>query len=335
MKRKITIVNTYEPLVSIVMPAYNVELYIGKSIESVISQTYDNWELIIINDGSNDNTKKQANIYKDSRITIYSQENQGVSVARNEGLKRIRGEFVAFLDADDLYSPFFLEKLLHNIIIENADMSFSKHRKVRGDIVLEQTPIDILSMPEDNFIKYLLEVKNNAYAVMATLYRTDVIKKHDIFFTENCTFGEDFEFVLKVASQGKVSFHPEYLYTYIYRSDSASHQDLTYKHIIDHINAYARVGDYIKGKGGRDAFLYLKYIRQVKNGTLINFRRKLWEDLKVGNFDEVENQLLVYGQKLYHPSRNFFQKIGNIIKLSIINSDNRFFWKIVNFLSKK
>jgi glycosyltransferase involved in cell wall biosynthesis len=94
-----------EPLVSIMMPAYNAAEFIGQAIESVLAQTYPHWELIIINDGSTDNTAEIAGYYSDARIRLINQPNGGESTARNTALAHMQGELVAFLDADDAYLP--------------------------------------------------------------------------------------------------------------------------------------------------------------------------------------------------------------------------------------
>jgi glycosyltransferase involved in cell wall biosynthesis len=92
-------------LVSIMMPAYNSENFIDLAIESVLRQTYDNWELIIVNDGSTDNTPDIIGKYSDHRIRVFHQENGGESAARNTALAQMNGKWVAFLDADDQYLP--------------------------------------------------------------------------------------------------------------------------------------------------------------------------------------------------------------------------------------
>ena len=94
-------------LVTIVLPAYNASKYLTETINSVISQTYQDFELLVIDDGSTDNTTDIDRDFcqRDSRIRLISQENQGVSVARNTGIKMARGEFIAFLDSDDLWLP--------------------------------------------------------------------------------------------------------------------------------------------------------------------------------------------------------------------------------------
>ncbi len=99
-----------KPVISVIMPAYNAEKYLNKAIDSVINQTLNNWELIIVNDGSTDTTKNIISSYNDPRICSINQENKGRSEARNVALKYARGDYIAFLDADDLYYPTKLEK---------------------------------------------------------------------------------------------------------------------------------------------------------------------------------------------------------------------------------
>jgi glycosyltransferase involved in cell wall biosynthesis len=101
--------------VSVVIPLYNKEAYITRTIDSVLSQTYTNFELLIVDDGSSDNSINIARSYKDIRIRIIKQENRGVSNARNNGIINSQSEWVAFLDADDEYEPSFLENVVNFI----------------------------------------------------------------------------------------------------------------------------------------------------------------------------------------------------------------------------
>lgn len=115
------------PSVSVIMPAYNAELYIREAIDSVIGQSYSNWELIIIDDGSTDTTSKivEKCLVKDERIQYYYQENGKQGKARNLGISKSKGEYLAFLDADDLWLPEKLEIQLRQIIEKNVDLVFS------------------------------------------------------------------------------------------------------------------------------------------------------------------------------------------------------------------
>lgn len=114
-------------LVSIIMPAYNAEKFIAESIESVISQTYTNWELIIINDGSTDNTQYIIDEYtkKDVRILSYYQENGKQGKARNNGLSRSKGDLIAFLDSDDLWLPQKIEISVDEFYKRDQDVLFT------------------------------------------------------------------------------------------------------------------------------------------------------------------------------------------------------------------
>lgn len=96
---------------SVIMPAYNAEKTISKSINSVLNQQFQDFELIVINDGSKDNTRKNIDSFDDERIICIDQENAGVSAARNRGIRASRGEFICFLDADDIWKDNHLEEL--------------------------------------------------------------------------------------------------------------------------------------------------------------------------------------------------------------------------------
>jgi glycosyltransferase involved in cell wall biosynthesis len=101
------------PLISIVMPTYNHSKFIGEAIHSIINQTYKNWELIIINNYSTDNTVDVINSFKDSRISLVNFKNNGIiASSRNEGIRRSSGEYIAFIDSDDIWMPKKLEEQL-------------------------------------------------------------------------------------------------------------------------------------------------------------------------------------------------------------------------------
>ena len=118
-------------MVSIIMPVYNSEKFVSEAIESVLNQSYKNWELLIVNDGSTDQSPKIINDYaeKDSRIKVFHRNNQGVSMARNFALDRICGEYVTFIDSDDVYLINRLERLLQVFAqYKDCDIVFSRHK---------------------------------------------------------------------------------------------------------------------------------------------------------------------------------------------------------------
>lgn len=125
--------------VSIIVPVYNVEEYIGKCIESILNQTYRNFELILINDGTKDHSLEICKKYKkDCRVRIISQPNQGLSAARNRGIHVARGKYLLFVDSDDYIAPRMLEELYNAIIIEDADIAQCGFIKVMENLELKE-----------------------------------------------------------------------------------------------------------------------------------------------------------------------------------------------------
>lgn len=113
-----------QSLISIIIPCYNVENYVSECLSSVLSQTYENLDIIIINDGSTDKTEEVIKPFlEDKRIRYFYQENQGLSVARNTGLDNIKGDFICFLDSDDFIHQDYVKLLYNTLIKYDADIS--------------------------------------------------------------------------------------------------------------------------------------------------------------------------------------------------------------------
>ena len=114
-----------QPLVSVIVPAYNVERYVETCLQSILDQSYQNFEIIVVNDGSSDNTGEVIQSFHDERISYYSQENMGVSKARNSGITLAKGDFIALLDADDWWHEDKLEKQLKVLSDASIDVSYT------------------------------------------------------------------------------------------------------------------------------------------------------------------------------------------------------------------
>lgn len=192
--------------VTIVIPVYNAEAYIEKCIKSVIAQTYGNWELILVDDGSTDRSSTICDGYvkTDVRIKVYHNKNCGVSSARNYGIDHSSGKWITFLDSDDYYDPTFLEGLMPKE--QNADFVVGgfrwvgdydvKHYITRSRVIEKKDEIGELL----NF-KYGDDDEKSIFLYpWGKLYRTDIIKGHNILFNEQMKVGEDFCFVLLYAA---------------------------------------------------------------------------------------------------------------------------------------
>ena len=148
------------PFISVVIPAYNAEQFLDETLESVLSQTYENWECIIVNDGSTDNTESIAKKWceKDARFCYFYKENSGVSDTRNLGIKEARGEYIAFLDADDLYMSNFLEVCLENLVEKDVDLIAPKmleFRDVRNGVIEDEDKKDYLYSGKEGIALFL------------------------------------------------------------------------------------------------------------------------------------------------------------------------------------
>lgn len=124
-----------EPLISIVIPAYNLETYIPKTLDSVLAQTYRNLQIIVVNDGSGDGTGRVLDEYaqKDCRIQVIHKENGGVTSARLRGIAEAKGQFIGFVDGDDYIEPQMYTRLMENMQTYEADISHCGHRMIYPD----------------------------------------------------------------------------------------------------------------------------------------------------------------------------------------------------------
>lgn len=189
--------------VSVIIPVYNAEKYINKCIDSVLAQTLQNIEIILINDGSTDNSAIVLSQYaeKYNNIKVISQENKGASAARNEGLKVATGEFIGFVDADDYISSDMYKQLYDIAIDKNVDIVTSNFCYVKNDVIDK----GVVNLPENRII-YQNEIRDLVcYAnknrllwfAVKSIYRTSMIKENNIFYNTDVKIGTETPFVLE------------------------------------------------------------------------------------------------------------------------------------------
>ncbi|EAW28602.1 teichuronic acid biosynthesis [Alteromonadales bacterium TW-7] len=163
-----------QPLVSVIMPAYNAERHIAESIGSVISQTYNNWELLITDDRSNDATQQIINEYaiNDSRIKLFiNEQNGGAGVARNNSIKQANGRFIAFLDADDQWLPEKLTTQISFMLKNNYAFTFTAYQKLESE-TLKGT----VTPPQ--FTTYNKLLGSNVIGCLTAVYDSKELGKH-------------------------------------------------------------------------------------------------------------------------------------------------------------
>ena len=205
-----------QPKISVIMPVYNGERYLRESIESVIGQTFKDFEFIIINDGSKDNSLKIIEEYrlKDNRIKIIEQENSGVIQALNNGIKIAKGEYIARMDADDVSLPERLEKQIFFLEKEKAVLCGSWAITINE----EGKEIDKMNYPKSTWLKnklYLL--RGNPFIHPTVMFKKEEIVKIGLY--KNHRHIEDYELWTRVVSKYKSINIPEYLLKYRIHND--------------------------------------------------------------------------------------------------------------------
>ncbi len=194
-------------LISIIMPAYNMEKFIGESIASIISQTYANWELIIVDDGSEDATKDICKKYTeaDARIKYMYEENGKQGKARNTGIAAAKGELIAFLDADDLWKNEFLEKQIEFLENTNADLVFSNIEYIDASSALmndiHEIEFDELKGREGIVI---MLTKNPVPLSTVMVWKKAILHVGGFRESKNLQHGEDYELWFQLLIHGFV-----------------------------------------------------------------------------------------------------------------------------------
>src|SRR5438067_1586433 len=186
--------------VSVIVPCFNAARYVDEALRSIRSQTYPEIDIIAVNDGSTDDTQRllEEHARSDSRVRIFSQPNRGLSAARNTGLKNVRGEFVSFLDADDVILPEKLEKQVRYLLDNPAiDLVYSDY--FDGDSRLDLTGLVVIRIPGKNLLDAY--AVRNCFACMVPLVRRTMIDKVGEF-DESLRASEDWDYWIRCAKVG-------------------------------------------------------------------------------------------------------------------------------------
>lgn len=209
-------------LVSIVVPVYNAQKYLQPCIESIISQSYPNIEILLVDDGSNDDSGMLCDQYaeKDYRIKVFHLHNGGVSAARNYGIIHAAGEYLAFVDSDDVLIPTFIGNAVDNMRKSSADMVIGAFQILSNDEA--QSTVDYLRDFSDScivteYLKKMLQFHTEAFwgSNWAKLYRKDIIEKNRLQFETEVQLAEDFRFnisYLHYVKKISILHTPCYLY---------------------------------------------------------------------------------------------------------------------------
>jgi len=198
------------PFISVIMPAYNAEKYIGAAMQSVIAQTYSQWELIVVDDGSTDNTAAVVHEFsaKDARIKSFAQPNGKQAKARNTGIKNSRGDLLAFLDADDLWLEKKLELQVQALSETTADVVYSSGYIFHGDDSHAQAKICPATLGRtDGAHMFEMLLWRNTVPVTSVIMRRETFLKAG-WFDESPAYQscEDYDLWLRAAKSGALFY---------------------------------------------------------------------------------------------------------------------------------
>lgn len=217
--------NNKNPFFSVIIPLFNKELSIQDTLLSVLKQYFNDFEIIIINDGSTDNSLKIVQSFNDSRITIFSQKNAGVAIARNKGIQFSNGKYIAFIDADDYWFPNHLQ-LLNKLIIDYPEcgMYCSRYKiKISKNTCIINHFNNSLTTTFNGIIPdfFKTSIKNRVALTSALAVKKDVFENIG-FFNESYSNGEDTNLWIRIALKYKIAITNKETCIYNFSSNNMS-----------------------------------------------------------------------------------------------------------------
>ena len=248
------------PVFSIIVPVYKTEQYIEKCVTSILNQTYKDFELILIDDGSPDRCPQMCDEYQklDSRVKVIHKKNGGVSSARNCGLEIASGMFVWFVDSDDYIEPFSLQQLYEAQKKKEADLYVFNTQQVQS---FHTT--DINQFFEKYYFTYVL-----GFGPWNKLYRREIIQKNHLKFDEQETIGEDLLFNINYyrkifrGGQEKFFFLGRDYYVYVDRVGSAMNS-LSKEVIFQQLRLFDKIKESLSGKLKEENITYLFFMHLI------------------------------------------------------------------------
>ncbi|MCX7795438.1 MAG: glycosyltransferase [bacterium] len=263
-------------LISVIIPLYNVEKYIKRTLDSLINQSFKDFEVIVIDDGSTDKSVSILEDYlrnlRNIKFKLLTQSNSGVSKARNKGLEYAIGKYIFFLDADDIIDKNCLAKLYFEAEANNADIVYCGFNYIdeNNKVIMQyEKYFDYIYKSTSGFESLVLMLKNKIWIrIGSSLYKRELIDKYNIKFFEQCSYGEDQEFILKALYHARlVSCVPEILHYYLKRQSSAMTKVDFKKFQI--VGAYYRLLKYLSKHGISSEVKELIRFRASENLALV------------------------------------------------------------------
>ena len=313
--------------ISIILPVYNVANYLNKCMDSILNQTYSNYELIIIDDGSTDNSGKICDEYKlkDNRIQVIHQKNLGLSAARNKGINLSTGKYITFIDSDDFVDNQYIEILYKTILDNKADISicdknyYSKNKRNISKIIKDYK-FEIISK-EETYKRMFLK-KGIGFAVWAKLYKTGILKQNK--FTEGKLYEDIFIINSLIESANKIVVTNYNGYYYLKRTESITSKKFSKKNM-----------DLIEGSKIFKDFMFLNYpnldkytIRGYINANYAIYNKAILDKNYKKEYCSIRKEILSYKKEIF--TNNIYSKSMKLQTFLLLfgNGIYRLFYKI-------
>ncbi len=305
------------PKISVVIPFYNAEKFLEQAVNSVLKQKFSDYEIILIDDGSSDQSveiAKQLVSSYPNKIKMISIKNSGPGIARNQGVNVATGKYLLFLDADDEFAENALQNLYNKILNDKSDLVIGLHQMInsKGQIIKEHKSFDKIIIDNTEAVKAVLEYKIIPTS-WAKLYRTEIVKTTKfpgLFWKEDDVFLLDYLSKIK-----KISLLNETILINKSRTDSLTRQLICYKMVSDFFTSYELQQKYIP------TMLMRLYNRQKRNTLLLLFLLLKIDWYKINNKEKIISELQNQAKKLLKTSRqniSFKQKLV----LQLLNASN-------------
>lgn len=281
--------------ISVVIPMYNAERYIRKCLDSIINQTYQNLEVIIVNDGSTDSSREICEEYvlKDKRITLVNTENRGAGSARNTGLEMSTGEYVSFIDSDDYICSDYYARLSKMIQETNADIAIGRYKRVSehetmnfvntGEVKERTSREQLLELYGEDIDRYV-----NSVLVTNKLFNKKLFGE-EIRYPIRRLIDDEFIIYKLIDKAKKIVYTDDVMYAYVQSDGSVMRTNFKEKRVYDTMDVYDEVYAYFREKDDKELnrlvmIRYLLYcvemVRKTSMSEIIEDKKKVYEYLK-------------------------------------------------------
>lgn len=294
-------VSKAESLISVIIPVYNVESYLRECIDSVLCQTYKNFEIILVNDGSTDSSGEICDEYvdKDERVTVIHKKNEGPSKTRNTGLDNANGRYIYFLDSDDYIENNTLELLLDTAETNGADLVFFDALSFTDDGSEIRQGYTVKGTYEaKSGYEMLTELHGNKdyhCSVVLLFINKELLNTNNIRFLESAYWSEDMLFTYKVyCSAKKAAQCKETLYHRRYRSSSIITSKKTQRHFRSRRDVYGEIRDYSEKIGKTGDYMATEYTVRCAYNALDIYKEIPQKDRKLcrNEYRELKKDIL-------------------------------------------